>query len=420
MGLDFGALPPEINSALMYAGPGSASMLAASSAWNGLAAELNSAAMAYDAQITTLTGEEWLGPASASMAQAAQPYVAWMTATAAQAEQAATQAMAAATAFESAFAATVPPPLVAANRAQLAQLVATNVLGQNNAAIAAAEAQYAEMWAQDATAMYGYAANSATAAKVTPFSTPAQTTNPAGQAVQSAAVTQAVGASAGAAAQSTLSQLQSQVTGLLGQLASPTTLSADLGLTPTGSLLTGLTFPSNSMLGSMLSGIGGSSTLNPQWAITAFRNLAGPLYNIEGMPYFATGMANTMLSLQKGLTPAAAAAAAAKPSLGGVAGLSGGGGIGGGIGGAGVAAGLGQAASVGKLSVPAAWAEAGPALSHAATPLPITITSAAPEAGGPGNLLGGMPLAGATAGRNASGPRYGIRPTVMARPPFAG
>ena len=42
--MDFGALPPEINSARMYAGPGSESMLAAATAWNGLAAELHSAA----------------------------------------------------------------------------------------------------------------------------------------------------------------------------------------------------------------------------------------------------------------------------------------------------------------------------------------------------------------------------------------
>jgi PPE-repeat protein len=265
--------------------------------------------------------------------------------------------------------------------------------------------------------MYGYAANSATAATMTSFSPPAPTANPAGAALQSAAVTQATGTSAGAAAQSTLSQLQSQLTGLLGKLASPTTLSADLGLTPTSSSSTGIVFSSTSAIGSMLTGIGGSSTLNPQWVVTAFRNLAGPMYSIEGMPYFATGMANTMLSLQKGLTPAAAAAAAAKPSLDALASLPGGGGIGGG---GGVAAGLGQAASVGKLSVPAAWAEAGPALSHAATPLPINITSAAPEAGGPGNLLGGMPLAGPSSGRSGSGPRYGIRPTVMARPPFAG
>jgi len=418
VGFDLGALPPEINSALMYAGPGSDSMVAAASAWNALAAELNSAAMAYDAQITTLTGEEWLGPASASMAAAVTPYVAWMSTTAAQAEQAATQALAAVAAFESAFAATVLPAVITANRALLAQLVATNVLGQNNAAIAATEAQYGEMWAQDAAAMYGYAANSATAAKVTPFSTPAQTTNPAGQAMQSAAVTRAVGASAGTA-QSTLSQWMSQVSGLLGQLASPTTLSADLGLTPTSSSLTGMAFPSSSIVGSMLAGIGGNSTLNLQWAITAFRNFAGPVYNLEGLVSFSTGISNTLVSLQKALTPAAAAAAAAKPAVDGVAGLMGGaGGIGGG--GGGVAAGLGQAASVGKLSVPAAWAGAGPALSHAATPLPITITSAPPEAGGAGNLLGGMPLAGATSGGSFSGPKYGFKPTVMARPPFAG
>ncbi len=34
--MDFGALPPEINSARMYAGPGSGPMLAAASAWDVL------------------------------------------------------------------------------------------------------------------------------------------------------------------------------------------------------------------------------------------------------------------------------------------------------------------------------------------------------------------------------------------------
>jgi PPE-repeat protein len=143
------------------------------------------------------------------------------------------------------------------------------------------------------------------------------------------------------------------------------------------------------------------------------------MYNIEGMPYFATGMANTMLSLQKGLTPAAAAAAAAKPVADALAGVPAAhGGIGGG--GGGVAAGVGQAASVGKLSVPAAWSGAGPALSHAATALPISTTSAAPEASAPGNLFGGMPVGAVGGGSNFSGPKYGLKPTVMARPPFAG
>ncbi len=37
--MDFGALPPEINSGRMYSGPGCGSMLAAAAAWDGLAAD---------------------------------------------------------------------------------------------------------------------------------------------------------------------------------------------------------------------------------------------------------------------------------------------------------------------------------------------------------------------------------------------
>lgn len=168
MAIDFGALPPEINSARLYSGSGSTSLVTAASAWNSLAAELNAAALQYENVVTQLSSEEWLGPASASMAGAVTPYVEWMTATAAQAEQTATQASSAAAAYESAFAAIVPPPLIAANRQQLAQLVSTNVLGLNTAAIAQLEAQYGEFWAQDAATMYSYAGNSATASSVTP------------------------------------------------------------------------------------------------------------------------------------------------------------------------------------------------------------------------------------------------------------
>ncbi|WP_156658190.1 PPE family protein, partial [Mycobacterium kyorinense] len=125
--MDFGALPPEVNSARMYAGPGSAAMMSAASSWRWLAAELESAAIDYDRVITQLTSE-WRGPASAQMADAAAPYIAWMSSSAAQADQAATQAGAAAAAYEAAFAATVPPPLIEANRLQLAQAVSTNVL----------------------------------------------------------------------------------------------------------------------------------------------------------------------------------------------------------------------------------------------------------------------------------------------------
>jgi PPE-repeat protein len=79
----------------------------------------------------------------------------------------------------------------------LAMLVATNILGQNTPAIAATEALYAEMWAPDAAAMYGYAGASATASRVTPFTPPPQTTNPSGLAGQSAAAAQSAGTSSG-------------------------------------------------------------------------------------------------------------------------------------------------------------------------------------------------------------------------------
>lgn len=407
--MDFGALPPEINSALMYSGPGSGPMVAAASAWNGLAAELNASALAYDKVVTGLSSEEWMGPASASMAEAITPYVAWMNTTATQAEQAAGQATAAAAAYENAFVATVPPQLVALNRADLAQAMMTNVFGQNNNVIAALEAQYGEMWAQDSAAMYQYAGSSASAAKVTPFAAPPQTANPAAPAIQGAAVTQAAATAAGSA-QQTLADMLNGIQTQLAGLASPGNM-ALLGLNPTSESLTGIVFNPNSVLGSALTGIGGNSTINPAWFITAFRNFAGPAYNIEGLPYFSTGMANTLLSLSKGLAPAASSAAAgAAHGLGGLGGLLGGGGH--------VAASLGQAASVGKLSVPPAIASLGPAVSHAA-PIPINTVSAAPEASG--NLLGGMPLGGFGANAAAAGgQKYGFRPTVMARPPFAG
>ena len=179
--MDFATLPPEVNSARMYAGPGPGPMLAAASAWDGLAAELQSTAASYRAAISELTGGPWLGSSSASMAAAATPYLDWMTTTAGQAEQTATQARAAAAAYEAAFAMTVPPPVIVANRSLLMTLIATNVLGQNTAAIAATEVHYAEMWAQDATAMYGYAGSAAVASTLTPFAEPPPTTNPAGQ-----------------------------------------------------------------------------------------------------------------------------------------------------------------------------------------------------------------------------------------------
>src|SRR5271156_5115422 len=123
--MDFGALPPEVNSGRMYLGPGPATLQAASAGWDSIAVELRAVAGGYQSVLSGLT-EEWLGPTSMSGATAVVPYVSWLTATAEQCAQAATQVSAAADAFETAYAMTVPPPLIAANRVRLLTLVANN------------------------------------------------------------------------------------------------------------------------------------------------------------------------------------------------------------------------------------------------------------------------------------------------------
>lgn len=167
--MDFGALPPEINSARMYSGPGAGPLLAAAAAWHRLADELTSSASAYRSVVAALAVDGWRGPSSTSMADAAARYVSWLHDTAAQATQTGSQADSAATAYQSAFSMTVPPPLIAANRTRFMSLVATNFFGQNSPAIAATEADYEQMWVQDVAAMHAYAAAASDASRLTPF-----------------------------------------------------------------------------------------------------------------------------------------------------------------------------------------------------------------------------------------------------------
>ncbi|ORB65906.1 PPE family protein, partial [Mycobacterium shinjukuense] len=169
--MNFAVLPPEVNSARLYMGAGLGPMLEAAAAWDGLAVELGLAATSFGSVTSALVGAAWQGPASVAMTSVAAPYLGWLRAAAAQAEQAAAQARVAAAAFEAARAATVHPALISANRAQLVSLVRSNVLGQNAPAIAAAEAQYELMWAQDVAAMFDYHTGaSAMASALTPFS----------------------------------------------------------------------------------------------------------------------------------------------------------------------------------------------------------------------------------------------------------
>ncbi|MGV0494902.1 PPE domain-containing protein, partial [Mycobacterium kansasii] len=169
--MNFAVLPPEINSARLFTGAGSAPALAASTAWAGLAAELRSAAAAFLSATSGLAGKFWQGPAATAMTAAAASYVGWLSAAGVHAEQAAELGEAAAQAFEVARSVTVHPGLVAANRDRLVSLVRSNLFGQNTPAVAAAEAEYEQMWARDVAAMLDYHAGaSAVASALTPFS----------------------------------------------------------------------------------------------------------------------------------------------------------------------------------------------------------------------------------------------------------
>jgi PPE-repeat protein len=186
--MNFATLPPEINSGRMYEGPGSGSMTEAVTAWERLAIRLCTAAADYRA-VTLKLAAGLGGPASTAMTEAATPYIDWLDATAAQAEHAAIQAKAVASAHETALAAMVPPPAIDANRAQRTSLAKANCLGQTSPAIADTEAEYEQMWVQDANAMYAYAGASADASTMTPFTSPPTIAGPANPG---AAVTWAV------------------------------------------------------------------------------------------------------------------------------------------------------------------------------------------------------------------------------------
>jgi PPE-repeat protein len=382
--MDFGILPPEINSARMYAGPGPGSMLAAAGGWDGLAAELYSAATDYGSTIAELTGGPWLGPASASMADAAALHVSWLMSTAAQAEQAGTQAKAAAAAFSAAFAMTVPPPVIAANRALLMMLVATNILGQNTPAIAATEAHYAEMWAQDAAAMYGYAAASASASTLTPFTPQQPTTNPAGLAGQSLAVSHAAGTSAGQV-QSIISagQLTSAAPQALQALASP--LASTTGTTGSSTIATEISTVISEIATAVATTLG----------FAADGGIIGSVWGSGAMGVGASQAASSAAAAPAALSalPGALALTSASGPLGGPA----------------VSASMGEASMVSGLSVPQGWATAAPEIRLAAATLPTNSFNAMPSS----SLLSGMPLFGgsplmAMGGRGAANSR--IRP----------
>jgi PPE-repeat protein len=387
----FAFYPPELNSALMFAGAGSGPLFGAASAWDGLASDLSGAAASFDSVVTGLTNGPWSGPASLAMVAAATPYVGWLSAAAGQAEAAAAQARVAATAFESAFAATIPTPVIAANRAQLMTLIATNILGQNTPAIFMTEFEYMEMWAADVAAMLGYHGGAAAVAAALPsfslpsFSLPGLT---------------------GLLGSTPLSGVVSQATGLAGS---------------GGTALTSALSPVLSPLSNAGSG-----------ALSGFQSLYGQYGSLIGtvMQPASLAMSPMMMAVQAGMSAsnssglaganAAALTGADSPKFVGDTtpkGL-GGGGLGG-LGG--VGGGLGNARLVGAMSVPPTWQGSTPARMVSAAmsgmgEMPAAMAGAAQ--GGAGMMPMPMPMGGGAGGGMPGGIRGGASPNhvVTARP----
>lgn len=365
--MDFGALPPEINSALMYTGAGATPLLSAGAAWNCLSSELSAASSSIEAVIARLSSELWLGSASLSMVAAAQPLLAWLDYTAESSGIAAAQAMASAAAFEAAHAMTVPPAVVAENRARLTTLIADNVLGRNLQAIAANEARYSQMWEQDAAAMYGYAASSSAAGRLDPLTGPPQVADPAGAAGQDAA------------AHAGMNALISDGPDAVLSLASP--------------------------------GEAEGAAHDIMEILAEVDELDHPgfeLVNHLKAIYADIGVSATTMFTPSGDDDAGEVAVGAASALGLANPVSTAR-----IGGARLLAGRGNASTVGHLSVPASWSNAeplatvSPALDGTYWAVPVA------EADDSTDVMPPAPGMVARAGGAGAGPRYGVKPIVM-------
>jgi PPE-repeat protein len=364
--MSFMLFPPEVNSALMYSGAGSGPLMAAASAWNELAADLESTATSYQAVITQLTGGSWLGPTSARMAAAAAPYVAWLQGSSAQAAQTSMQASLAAAAYEGAFDSTVPPAEIAANRALLAALVATNFLGQNTPAIAATEALYMEMWFQDGLTMDTYALVSQQAV-VLPQQTPAPNTSDGGASADAAAAAQST--------TNTASSIDSLGTDLYSLLQSYFTSNSSTLTTNWTAVLGDLGVPTSL-----------DSTLLSSLVGTGVDSAAGSILPVQGI-YYATMMASMpakmLISMSNSMNAQQAMLAGQQSLLGDVSKLVDGkmralmAGISGQMRGvsSAISAQLASAHRLGGLSIPNSWASSAPEMVRAAPVLPGTSVS---------------------------------------------
>jgi PPE-repeat protein len=402
--MSFSLIPPEINSALMFSGAGSGPLMAAATAWNSLAADLESTATQYQTLITDLVTGSWLGPSSVQMASATAPYIAWLQGTAATAAQTGVQAEAAAAAYQTAYASMVPVPVIAENRAELAALVANNFLGQNTGAIATNEANYLEMWIQDALAMDTYQVNSQAASAL-----PAQSAAP--QVASGAVPAAATSAAALPAADNTstiIEALLNAVVNLFGYTGSPLSGTLDAG-----------TFSA------WLPGVATAIAGNPTAALLPVQTsyYMGMLASTPARMFMSSGGSSS--SSAAGSTLASASdsmmANVGKFIDGKLASVTAG--VGGQLRswGSSIAATMAHAQHLGGLSVPNTWhGMETPEMSRAAPVLPATSVAAPTMHAGLPSSPFSQGLMGALAGRGMSSMGSRVSAKVMPRSPAGG
>ena len=400
--MSFSLFPPEINSALMFSGAGSGPLLEASTAWSELAADLESTATQYQTLVTNLVTGSWLGPSSAQMASATAPYIAWLQGSAATAAQTGAQAQVAAAAYQTAYASMVPLPEIAANRAELATLVANNFLGQNTGAIATNEANYLDMWIQDALGMDTYQVNSQVASAL-----PAQVAAP--QVASGAAPAAALAAAAPADAS------ESFIVAALNAIA------ALFGVPQTGT--------GSAVLGSL----SGLDAWLPSVATAIAGNPTAALLPVQATYYMGMlGSTPARMFMSSGSSSGSSAGSSLASStdtlmenvgkfidgkMGGV--MSG---VGGQLSswGSKISAGMAAAQHLGGLSVPNAWHGMAPEMARAAPIMPDTSVAAPTMHAGLPSSPFSQGLMGALAGRGVSSMGSRVAAKVMPRSPAGG